>query len=356
MTTWSTPRRPRLGFTLIELLVVIVIIGILATLALSKLSAFRTKAKETQVAANLHQINQALEQFGVDNNSMYPFRIRWYDQATVSANGFDPYTATNTGTGMTSDPGNWFSMGLIGGVPVVKDDFTDDTFTRTPSSAERQAGWLGMEGIKYLQPHGWDTANPAFYQHFNQYSDPLYALGYLKSYPTNPFLTRPMGNIMWTYGDASDESAKSAPFFMDPPQNPDANIPGANVAPSPGDFVYTFFYEANGPTINDPQGVVQAKRSYQAKSPRETDPAGGLYYVDLIDSYQLWAYGDIPMNGAYYSLYRNNSQGIAVRGHQQATKDWNGNGTKDMFEIGLVQYYKRESNSARTSGGKQLEY
>jgi hypothetical protein len=48
--------------------------------------------------------------------------------------------------------------------------------------------------------------------------------------------------------------------------------------------------------------------------------------------------------------------GLAIRGHQEATKDWNGNTTKDMFEIGLIQYFKRTSEGAHTSGGKKLEF
>jgi len=109
--------------------------------------------------------------------------------------------------------------------------------------------------------------------------------------------------------------------------------------------------------INDPQGVVEAKKSYQVKSPAMADPSGGTYYLDVVDSYQLWAYGDLPKNGATYVIYRNNGNNLAVRGHQQATKDWNGNGTKDMFEVGLIQYYKRASNAtARDSGGKQQEF
>jgi prepilin-type N-terminal cleavage/methylation domain-containing protein len=357
MTAWCKLRRPRAGFTLIELLVVIVIIGILATLALSRLNEFRKKAKETQTAANLNTINRALEQFGVDNNSMYPFRIRWFDQATVSAAGFDPYKATTTGTGLTSDAGNgWFSLGLIGGVPTVTDLFADNTYTRTPTTTEIRDGWTGMQGNKILQPNGWDSIYPDFYRRFNQYSDPLHALGYLDSYPTNPFLTRPMGNIMWSYGDAADESDKSAPFYTLPVANADASIPAPGVVVTPGDFVYTFFYQPNGAAIDDPTGVVEAKKSYQSKSPKETDPDGGLYCLDLVDSYQLWGYGDIPRNGAYYVLYRNNSMGLSVRGHQGATKDWNGNGTKDMFEIGLVQYFKQASTTARTTTGKQVEF
>jgi prepilin-type N-terminal cleavage/methylation domain-containing protein len=350
----------RMGFTLIELMVVIVIIAILVTMAITRLNSMRAKAKDVQTASNLAAINSALEAFAVDNNGMYPFRIRWFDAATANAAGFDPSVATDTGTGMTSDPGNWFSMGLIGGVRTVKADFSDHTWSRAPTITELEEGYTGMREHKVIQPFGWDTANPDFYRRFNQYSDPLYALGYLKSYPTNPFLKRPMGAVMWDYGDANDDRDTSGPpFHTSPVNNYASSVPASDVVPTPGDFVYTFFYEGTGNQIFDPQGVSEARRSYTARSPQMTDPDGGIYYLDVIDAYQLWAYGDIPKNGATYAIYRNNAQGLQVRGHAQAKKDWNGNGTKDMFELGIIQYYKRTGgadSATRDSGGARIEF
>jgi prepilin-type N-terminal cleavage/methylation domain-containing protein len=348
------------GFTLIELLVVIVIISILVTMAISRLNAFRVKAKEVQTASNLAAINAGLEAFAVDNNGMYPFRIRWFDAATANAPGFDPAVATDTGTGMTSDPGNWFSMGLIGGVRTVKADFSDHTWSRAPSQTELEEGYTGMREHKIIQPFGWDNVNPDFYRRFNQYSDPLYALGYLKGYPTNPFLKRPMGCIMWNYGDSKDDGDNTGPpFHTFPVTDYNSSIPSPDVVPTPGDFVYTFFYEGNGATIKDPQGVSEARRSYIAKSEQMTDPDGGVYYLDVIDAFQLWALGDIPKNGATYAIWRNNARSLSVRGHSEAKKDWNGNGTKDMFEIGIIQYYKRTGGAdtaTRNSGGSRIEF
>jgi type II secretory pathway pseudopilin PulG len=341
---------------LIELLVVVVIIGILATIALSKLSAFRDKAKETQTAANLAEINRALEQFGTDNNGMYPFRVRWFDNATANAPGFDPYKATDTGSGFTSDANDWFSLGLFGGVRVVTDTFADNTFSGQPTATQTQQGWIGMNEHKVIQPNGWDQQ---FYRRFNQYSDPLYAGGYMPNgYPTNPFLKRPMGNIMYSYGDAADDADQTPPFFTWPPSNYNSSVPAPAVLTSSGDFVYTFFYEGNGNAIRDPGGVVEAKKSYQPKSPTTTD-TDGIYYLDMIDSYQLWAYGKLHVNGGFYVAYRNNSNGLAVPGKLEAKQDWNGNGNKDMFEIGLIQYFKRAGSAdstARTSGGSKIEF
>lgn len=63
--------RSKNGFTLIELLVVIAIIGVLASVILPNLNAARVKARSARRAADLKQIQTALELYYADNNS-YP--------------------------------------------------------------------------------------------------------------------------------------------------------------------------------------------------------------------------------------------------------------------------------------------
>jgi prepilin-type N-terminal cleavage/methylation domain-containing protein len=335
------------GFTLIELLVVIVIIAMLVTISVKYLTDARNRAKQTQTAANLSEIHRALESFATDNNGLYPFRMRWFDDATVNAANFDPYSATDTGSGMHSDPAGWFSLGLFGGVKVVTDTFDDNTWTSASTAPYNpNTQWHGMAEHKILQPnYGGDPATSrAFYQVFNQYSDPLVALGYLEAYPPNPFLKRPMGNIMWNYGTTSAG-------------NLDKTIPGPDVVTTPGDFCYTFFYGTSGGTYIDPPGVIEAKKSYVVKTPQETHP--GAYYLDLIDSYQMWAYGKLPLNGANYVCYPNNRYGLTAPGLREARRDWDNSGTKDMFEIGLIQYYKvtgTGSSNASNAAGNRVEY
>lgn len=59
------------GFTLIELLVVIAIISLLSSVVLASLSTARTKARDAKRAADVKNVQLALEMY-YDANGMYP--------------------------------------------------------------------------------------------------------------------------------------------------------------------------------------------------------------------------------------------------------------------------------------------
>jgi type II secretion system protein G len=61
------------GFTLIELLIVIVIIGILAGIVVGVVgTSANNKAQDAKSKAVVHEVQNALEQYFLDNNSAYP--------------------------------------------------------------------------------------------------------------------------------------------------------------------------------------------------------------------------------------------------------------------------------------------
>lgn len=61
------------GFTLIELLIVIVIIGILAGIVVGVVgTSANNKAQDAKKKAVVHEVQNALEQYFLDNNSTYP--------------------------------------------------------------------------------------------------------------------------------------------------------------------------------------------------------------------------------------------------------------------------------------------
>jgi len=92
------------GFTLIEIMVVILILGLLATLVVPRLTGAIDTAKQTKARSDIQEIEQQLERYYMDNGS-YPTSDQGL-QALVT-----PPTTGNT-------PTNYVEGGYIKQIPL----------------------------------------------------------------------------------------------------------------------------------------------------------------------------------------------------------------------------------------------
>ena len=96
----------RRGFTLIELMVVVVIISLLATIAVPKLTGTRDKAKLASVKSDVRNIMTAQESYFSDNNAYAPDWATLAAGSNINVSPTNTPTVTASGTGWTATVSN----------------------------------------------------------------------------------------------------------------------------------------------------------------------------------------------------------------------------------------------------------
>jgi len=105
--------RNQKGFTLIELMIVVVIIGILAAIAIPNFIAMQNRAKEGSTKANMHTLQLASEDYGVQSDGVYARQIDATHIYNSLPGGALTSTFKNPFSGVTGTGAAWEFRGFV---------------------------------------------------------------------------------------------------------------------------------------------------------------------------------------------------------------------------------------------------
>ncbi len=83
----------RKGFTLVELLLVVLIIAVLASIVVPRMSGAAAEAKDSKDAANWANLVRALELYAANNDGAYPANQTAFDADILNSKTYFPHGA-----------------------------------------------------------------------------------------------------------------------------------------------------------------------------------------------------------------------------------------------------------------------
>jgi prepilin-type N-terminal cleavage/methylation domain-containing protein len=127
-TQTGNANRDERGFTLVEIMTVCIIVGVLVAMGIPNFIQMQDRAREASVKSNMHTIQLAIEDFGVQTLGIYPDGAASTTPAGQTVEDLcpdgaypeNPFTMAATAVNWDADPAN---PGEIGVNPATPTDY-----------------------------------------------------------------------------------------------------------------------------------------------------------------------------------------------------------------------------------------
>ena len=96
--------KARKGFTLVELLLVVLILAVLASIVVPRMTGAAAEAKKSKCAANWANLIRALELYAANNDGAYPADQTAFDADILNSDTYFPHGVPECPFGVAANP------------------------------------------------------------------------------------------------------------------------------------------------------------------------------------------------------------------------------------------------------------